>query len=133
MIGPRGPRALVTSVAGEHHAVGARMVADLLSLAGWEVSFLGASTPIDAIVARAAAIDAEVVALSISMGWHVPTAQATVAALRAGAPRARVIVGGRALASLAAPCAALGADDYAASAVEAVAVVERLSCSRGRR
>lgn len=129
----RGVRALVTSVAGERHAVGARMVADLLALDGWEVSFLGADTPVDAIVARARSVDARLVALSVSVGWHVANAHATVTALRADAPGARVLVGGRALAALVKPCLALGADDYAARAVDAVAVAARLSCSRGTR
>lgn len=129
----RGDRAIVTTVAGEHHVVGARMVADLLALDGWDVTFLGASTPIDAVVARAASHNAELVALSVSMGWHVQTAIATVAALREGAPRARVLVGGRALGCFVKPCAALGADDYAAHASAAVDVARRLSYSLGRR
>ena len=38
-------RVLLACVAGNHHAVGLRMVADAFQLAGWDVQYLGADVP----------------------------------------------------------------------------------------
>ena len=40
-----GVRAVVTPVEGDHHSIGARMIADFLAVDGWEVYFLGDGTP----------------------------------------------------------------------------------------
>jgi methanogenic corrinoid protein MtbC1 len=48
-----GCRAFVACVAGELHAVGARMVADFLRASGWDVTFLDANVPAPALVEAA--------------------------------------------------------------------------------
>ncbi|HEU4412403.1 MAG TPA: cobalamin-dependent protein [Polyangiaceae bacterium] len=90
---PNGKRALVACVEGEQHDVGARMGADFLEMAGFEVRFLGANVPVDAIVLEAASAD--LLGLSASMLSHAPALTATVKAVRqakgGGFP---VVVGG---------------------------------------
>ena len=45
-----GFRAVVTSVEGDFHVVGARMVADFLGMDGWDVDFLSNSIPVNDLV-----------------------------------------------------------------------------------
>ena len=51
---PIDRRVLLACVAGNHHAVGLRMVADAFQLAGWDVQYLGANVPTAALVRQAA-------------------------------------------------------------------------------
>lgn len=77
---PNGKRALVACVEGEQHDVGARMGADFLEMAGFEVRFLGANVPTETIVREASAAD--LLGLSVSMPFHAPALEATVRAVR---------------------------------------------------
>ena len=43
-------RVISACVAGELHEIGARMVADLFEMAGWDTTFLGADVPRDSVV-----------------------------------------------------------------------------------
>lgn len=83
-----GRRVLVTSVAGDLHDLGLRMVALFLELDGWDVVFLGASTPAADVAAAARDLDVDVVALSAKLDLHVRPTIEVVRALRA-APHAR--------------------------------------------
>ena len=48
-----GPTALLANLPGETHVIGLHMAAMVLALRGWSVVFLGADTPVDAIVSSA--------------------------------------------------------------------------------
>lgn len=120
---PRGgPRALVVCVEGERHELGARMVADLLALDGWDDRFLGSDTPVDEVVRAARELGPRLVGLSITLPQSLPAARRTVMSLRAALPGVRILVGGRALAGRADAAETLGADAHAATAREAVHV-----------
>ena len=118
----RGPKAIVACVEGDRHAIGARMVADLLALNGWEEHFLGADTPLDTLVCKVAAIQPVFVALSITLPSLLPSARAGIERLKVEAPAVRVLVGGRALAGLTEPLRTLPADAWAPSATKATDV-----------
>jgi methanogenic corrinoid protein MtbC1 len=118
--GANAPRSVVACVEGDRHAIGARMVADLLALDGWAELFLGADTPLDALVSKVAAIQPALVGLSITLPHLVPCASEGIERLKDRVPGVRVIVGGRALARLAEPLRALPADAWARSATGAV-------------
>jgi methanogenic corrinoid protein MtbC1 len=121
----RGPKAIVSCLEGERHAIGARMVADLLALNGWEELFLGADTPLDALVSKAAAIQPVFVALSVSLPGLLLRANEGIERLRERAPGVRLLVGGRAVGQLTEPLRALPADAWAPSATGAVDVARR--------
>ena len=106
------PRVLVTCTDGEGHALGARMVGETFAAADWSVHYLGASTPPDAIAKTVAERGVDVLALSTTMPANLPAVQATIAAVRAAAPRARVVVGGQAYGGDPARADAVGADAF---------------------
>jgi methanogenic corrinoid protein MtbC1 len=119
-----GLPAIVTCAAPERHQLGARMVADLLSLDGWRVDFLGADVPVPALVEMAVSGKPVLIGLSATLEQHLRATALAVGALRRALPGVRVMVGGRAVHTLPDP-AVLGADAWASScngAVRAAAV-----------
>jgi corrinoid protein of di/trimethylamine methyltransferase len=91
--GSRG-RVVIGTVRGDLHDIGKTLVATLLEANGFEVHDLGADVPVEAFVARAREVDADIVAASALLTTTMP-GQATLAgAVRAAGLRAKMLVGG---------------------------------------
>lgn len=94
-----GKRAIVACVEGEHHDLGARMGADFLEMAGFDVHYLGANVPTKDLVAMIVANKPDLVGLSIAMSFNVPSLIAAVTAIREAVGDAfPILVGGQVLA-----------------------------------
>ena len=123
-----GKRVVVTCVGGELHEVGARMVADLLEMAGWDSYFLGANTPTGSVLSATAERQADILAVSVTIHYNVQAARVLVRELRRSpdASRLKVLVGGRPF--LVAPnlWSSVGADASAADAQQAISTAARL-------
>ncbi|HEX5659721.1 MAG TPA: cobalamin-dependent protein [Polyangiales bacterium] len=91
---PNGRRVLVACVEGELHDLGARMGADFLEMAGFDVRFLGADVANDALVASVRADPPDLLGLSATMPFHWPALERAVAEVRTVAPLLPIIVGG---------------------------------------
>jgi methanogenic corrinoid protein MtbC1/DNA-binding XRE family transcriptional regulator len=89
-----GLKAVVSSVEGDQHFIGAQAVADFLSVDGWEVDFLGADVPTDHLVPFSKARGAHLVCVSCSLTGLVPVATKLVQELKKLNPAPKVIVGG---------------------------------------
>ena len=111
---------------GERHALPVSFVADLVRLAGWEVSDLGADTP-GASFARAASAADDVVAVGVSVttAASLEAAAEALAAVRAADPTIALIVGGGAIAD-ADHARSLGADHFAADARSMVSLLDEV-------
>ncbi|WP_187369019.1 cobalamin B12-binding domain-containing protein [Baekduia soli] len=109
-----GRTAVVAGTPGELHAIGARMVADFLEAAGWEVLFVGPDAPGADIVDLAARRRPDVVALSTALAANVLAAGRVFAALRRLQPPPLIAAGGRAYDGDRARALVAGADIYAA-------------------
>jgi methanogenic corrinoid protein MtbC1/DNA-binding XRE family transcriptional regulator len=94
-----GVRAMVTSVDGDPHYIGCRVVADFLFLDGWEVDFLGTDTPSDEIVKHAEKKGIDLVGLGITLAQNLEELKATVKALRSLKKPPRIMLGGPAIQS----------------------------------
>ena len=91
-----GKLAVVACVAGERHELGARMVADFLESAGFDVRYLGADVPRDTLVALVDREPPDVLALSATLPERVTAVRETIAAVRAVAgDRVAVAAGGQ--------------------------------------
>ena len=88
--------AVVTAVSGEHHQIGAWMVADCLENAGWDVSYLGADTPPEDIVRHLGANKSQVLAISITMPFNLENARELISKIRADLGKAapKIMAGG---------------------------------------
>jgi methanogenic corrinoid protein MtbC1 len=109
-------------VSGELHEVGIRMVTDFFEMAGWDTHYLGASMPESDLVAKVKSSRADVLALSVTMGFHLPRAARIIKAVRADTDLAgiRILAGGYALLVAPGLRAGLGMDGFGANAAEAV-------------
>jgi len=82
----------------EQHELGLRMMSDRFELAGYDVTFLGADTPLDEIVAAAKATNASLVALSVSTVFERVELRCFVDTLREQLSGVRIVIGGPAFA-----------------------------------
>lgn len=87
-------RVVVACADGEWHALPARLLAEVLTLRGFRVDFLGAQVPTPHLITHLHRSTPDVVALSGSLPTRLPVAHATITACQsAGLP---VMVGGAA-------------------------------------
>lgn len=125
--GQRRPGTLVaTCVAGDLHEIGVRMLADLFEMAGWNAYYLGGDTPTAAVLQTLHERQADVLAVSATLAFHVAAVQDLVARVRADARLAlvRVLVGGPPFNLAPGLWREIGADGHARSADEAIAVAQ---------
>jgi methanogenic corrinoid protein MtbC1/DNA-binding XRE family transcriptional regulator len=123
--GASGRRAVVAAVEDEQHELGARVVADFLSMDGWEVDFLGANLPTADLVDFVRRRAPDLVALSATLPEHLPALARAISALRALPRPPRVLAGGAAL-SAEGQARAHGADADGRDALAAVQEARRL-------
>jgi MerR family transcriptional regulator, light-induced transcriptional regulator len=95
---PRDPSngkvVMVSCVEGELHEVGARMASDFLEMAGFDVRFLGANVPTSHMVRMVRDQTPDLLALSVTMTYHLPALRAALEQARAAVPRLPMAVGG---------------------------------------
>ncbi|MFF5181405.1 B12-binding domain-containing protein [Micromonospora sp. NPDC000316] len=90
---PTGGRVVVACMDGEWHALPPRLVAEVLRLRGWQVTFLGASVPAAHLVSYLHRHDAQAVALACALPMRLPHAHRMIEACRRS--DVPVVVGGR--------------------------------------
>lgn len=114
--------AVVACVEGEWHALPARMAAEILRLAGWEVVFLGPSFPAEDLARYLDREGADVVGLSCSMPASLKGATRSIDVCRqAGVP---VLGGGLGFGAGGRYASRLGATGWAPDPVVAVTLLE---------
>ncbi len=91
-----GRKAVIACVANEYHQVGARMVADIFELNGWDGYFLGANTPEQDVVEIIGEKSPDLVGFSLSLYFNAPNLRRLVDAVRSSHPSLPIIVGGQA-------------------------------------
>jgi methanogenic corrinoid protein MtbC1 len=125
---PRGQGFIGTCATGEIHELGMRMVTDLFELDGWDTTYLGASSPIAAVVALTAERQAALIGISVTVPSYLGEAAKLIAALRAEPALAglKILVGGLPFYTLPKLWRELGADAVAWDAREAVRVGHEL-------
>ena len=124
-------RAIVTGVNGELHQIGANMVADVLENAGWSVQFLGTNSPHGGIVDAVLAQDSDLLCISATMLFNLPSVIGLIRDLRARSSRLRILIGGAAFRARPALWAEIGADGFAPDLGTAVEAANRLQSAPG--
>lgn len=91
-------RILVTAASNEYHEVGARMLADLLEIEGWDVTYLGANIPEEEIALLLAEKPFDIICISVTMSFNLTQTEKLLESIRRTPNYAEtpVIVGGRA-------------------------------------
>lgn len=127
--GERKGRTLVaTSVSGDLHEIGVRMISDFLEMAGWDTYYVGANAPSGAVVETLAERNADVLAISATMTGHLRKVGELIASVRATEATAhvKILVGGYPFNVDRDLWRRLGADGFARDARDAVAAANRL-------
>ncbi len=95
---PRKNRsAIISCLSGEHHRIGAKMVADLFELNGWRGYFLGSNTPFDDLKSLVAEKRPDALALSAATDPNLDRAISAASEVHTEFPGLAILVGGRAL------------------------------------
>jgi methanogenic corrinoid protein MtbC1 len=87
---------IVACLENEYHQIGARMVSDIFELNGWNVYFLGANTPQKDLLNYIRMVKPHLVAISLSIYFHLPTLESTLNQIRSEFPETPVLIGGQA-------------------------------------
>jgi methanogenic corrinoid protein MtbC1 len=118
---------LVGAPEGERHSLPVSMVADLIRQSGWEVYDLGADLPADSFaVAARHTVDLTAICVSVTSEGALTKAVDAINAVREVVhPSVQIYVGGRAVTS-AEHAETLGADGWASSAGDLVALMNKL-------
>lgn len=127
---PSNGRCVVAlSVGGDLHEIGARMVAEMFELDGWDARFLGANVPTHDALMKLEQVRPHLVALAASTSAVLRTVDDFVRAIRDHEQLARtpVLVGGKPFDLVPDLWHEVGANGYAASPSEAVALGNRLA------
>jgi len=91
-----GKKAVIACVPNEFHQIGAKMVADTFELNGWDGYFVGANTPTKELLDLLQDNDPDVIALSLSIYFHLPQFEKMLTEIRNEFPETPVWVGGQA-------------------------------------
>jgi len=128
-----GLRALIACAPGELHELGARMVADFLELEGWDVVFLGASTPIPDVIRAVMDHKSHVFGISATLAFNLPAAMQLISGMRekSESHRTKIVVGGRAFGLSQRMPGQLTADGYSPDAEDAVRLFQECLLSKG--
>jgi len=119
--------ALVGScVAGDLHEIGVRMVSDFFEMEGWDTFYLGANTPTTDLIRTLEERDADVLAVSATMAFHVRAVTDLIAAVRSRLDGVKVLVGGYPFNVDPDLWRRIGADGSARDAQEAIELAKRL-------
>ncbi len=123
-----GRRLMATSVAGEYHEVGLRIVTDLFEANGWESVYLGANVPARSLIQALEQHHSDVLAISATMPFHLPVVEELIALIRSSheVSATKIMVGGRPFNMAPDLWRRVGADCYAADAGEALEIANRL-------
>lgn len=120
---------IIATVKGDIHDIGKNIVKLLLENYGFAVTDLGRDVAPEAVAEEVVRLRAPLVGLSALMTTTVPAMEETIALLRKKAPWCKIVVGGAVLNKEYAD--AIGADKYAADAMETVRYAEEISRELG--
>lgn len=118
----RGRKVIATCIGGELHELGIRMVADFFEIEGYDVYYLGANMPVPDVVRMINDRRADFLAISVTLGSHLPQARNLIQAVRASpqGQHIKILVGGQPFNRTPDAYQAIGADFTAKDAREAV-------------
>jgi methanogenic corrinoid protein MtbC1 len=115
-----GHKLLASCVGSELHEMGIRMVSDLFEFNGWDSYYLGAAVPKDSLLNAIEEYKPDLVALSVTMPFHLPLCHEIVLAVKERFKDTKIAVGGRAFFSTQDIWKKWGADIFTENAIQLV-------------
>ncbi|NQV27144.1 MAG: cobalamin B12-binding domain-containing protein [Rhodopirellula sp.] len=123
-----GRTLIATCVAGDLHEIGVRMVADFFEMEGWNTYYLGANTPHASVVATIVEQQADVLAISATISFHVEAVRNLISAVRQhpSGSQVRILAGGYPFKRDPGLWRSVGADGTASDAQQAIVLADQL-------
>lgn len=123
-----GRKVVVACVGSELHEIGARMVADFFEMDGWDGIYIGANTPTRALIELVCRERPHLIALGVTMTYHLGTAGRLIEHVRSDERCAdvKIIAGGYVFQQHPELWRTLGLDGSAADAAAAVTIGNEL-------
>jgi methanogenic corrinoid protein MtbC1 len=87
---------VLSCIENEQHQIGIKMISDVFEMHGWNSYLLGANTPARELVNYTKLIKPDLVAISLSLYFHMPNLVSTLRRMRKEFPKIPVLVGGQA-------------------------------------
>ncbi len=91
-----GKKIVVACVANEYHQIGAKMIADIFEMNGWDGYFIGAGTPAEELIRFLKSQHPDLIGISLSIYFNLNEMTRTLEKIRKIFPRTTIIVGGQA-------------------------------------
>jgi len=122
-----GRTLVASSIAGELHEMGIRIITDFFEMEGWDTHYLGANSPTPSILHFLGKRKADVLAISATMTFHIREVENLIASVRASEEfnTVRILVGGYPFNIEPELWRRVGADSYAVDAHEAMVRASR--------
>ena len=123
-----GKKMVATSISGELHELGIRMVTDFFEIAEWDTYYLGANTPHQSIIDMIRDTGSQLLAISATIPYNLPGMVSLISSVRAEMPKEklRILVGGKPFNENKDLWKKVGADGFALDADSAIAEATRL-------
>ncbi len=87
---------ILSCIEEEMHQIGIKMINDVFEMHGWNSYFLGANTPTKELVDYTKLIKPDLIAISMSIYFHLPNLEKTLKRIREEFPELPVLIGGQA-------------------------------------
>jgi methanogenic corrinoid protein MtbC1 len=118
----KGAKMVGCTVADNLHEIGIRMISDLFEIDGWDTYYLGANMPDINIISAVKEQQADILAISVTMPFHISKAENLVKKIRndSSLNNLRIIVGGYPFSLVPGLWKQVGADGSAKDANEAI-------------
>lgn len=123
-----GKTVVTAAVAGNRHDIGLQIVSDFFEMDGWRAIQLGADVPVGDLAEAVDCFQVDLLALSATQTVHIQTLRETIQAVRRrrDSDAMKILVGGQALRFCSDTIGQIGADAYAADAIEAMKLADSL-------
>ncbi|PWD98613.1 cobalamin B12-binding domain-containing protein [Marinilabilia rubra] len=89
--------AVICSIENEQHQIGSKMVSDVYEMNNWNTRYLGANTPKNDLIHFVKSINPKMLALSMSLFFHLPELESTLQTIKKELPGLLIIIGGQGL------------------------------------
>ncbi|MGE0090298.1 MAG: B12-binding domain-containing protein [Bacteroidales bacterium] len=89
-------KVIVACVANEFHQIGAKMIADIFEMKGWDSFFVGSNTPINDLIKLIDDKQPDMVALSLSIYFNMNVLTQSINKVKCNFANIDIIVGGQA-------------------------------------
>ena len=120
----KGQKMIATSIGGELHEIGMRMVADFFEMDGWDTYYVGANTPNESIIQTLEENKAQLLGVSATLTPHIREVENLIREIRSTdvGKKVKILVGGYPFNIASNLWQEVGADGYGRDANEALSI-----------